>query len=552
MADYININIKDGKPEIVEKYAVLSDIARRYAHTCKYPILLAKVNNQLEELTKRLTGDCYIEFLDLTDPNGYRTYQRSVAFLMICAAKEILGIETRIVVEHSINKNYYCELTRGGLRLTEDMVKQIEERMTELVSRDLPIKKFSIPTEEGIEIARKMGLHDKERFLKYRRTANVNFYRLDWFYDYFYGHIVPSTGYLKVFKLIREMDGLMLQFPDNKDPGVMSEIKPHEKISRIFMESSKWARIMKVDTVPALNDIICNRGSKEIIRVNEALHEKKISNLADMIYQRGKKIVLIAGPSSSGKTTFANRLAVQLNASGLTPRVISLDDYYLDRDKIPFGEDGTQDFETIDAFDVDGFNNDVERLLKGEEVEIPHFNFLTGHREYKGKLFKLKNTDVIVVEGIHGLNEKVAMNVKHGVKFRIFISALTQLSIDDHNRIPTSDTRLLRRLVRDVTTRGIDPAVNIGMWPKVAQSEALHIFPHQENADAMFNSALVYELCVIKQYVEPLLFSIEKFQPEYTEARRLLKFLDSFLTISPDEVPSNSLLREFIGGSSFS
>ena len=551
MSDYINITIGDYESLKVEKYTPIKEIAGRFSHICKYPILLAKVNNQLEELHKELTCDCKIEFLDISDANGYRTYQRSTAFLMICAAKEILGKDARIRIEHSINKNYYCEVEKEGIELTEAVVAAIEERMRKLVSEDITIKRISLPTEEGIEIARRVGLEDKERFLKYRRTASVNFYRMGWFYDYFYGKIAPSTGYLKVFKLHKEMAGFILQFPDVNNPEIMSELKPSGKISHIFMESSKWARIMKVDTVPALNDIICSQSAKSIIQVNEALHEKKISNIADEIFEKNKKMVLIAGPSSSGKTTFATRLSIQLSANGLRPQIISLDDYYHEPDKVPVDEFGQPDLETVDSIDVAGFNNDVAKLLAGERVEIPNFNFITCKREYHGRYIKLEAEDVLVVEGIHGLNKRIGESAPESAKFRIFISALTQLNIDDHNRIPTSDTRLVRRLVRDIRNRGVNPAKTIATWPSVTRGEAKHIFPHQENADAMFNSALIYEMCVLKAYVEPLLFSIEKDKPEYTEARRLLKFMDSFLHITPEAVPSNSILREFIGGSCF-
>jgi len=551
MSDFINIRIEGYESFKVEKYTSLLEIAARYSHMCKYPILLAQVDNQLEELHKKLVGDCRIEFLDISDSNGYRTYQRSVAFLMICAAKEVLGTDTRVRIEHSINKNYYCEIEKDGITLTEDIIEAIEKRMQKLVGEDIVIERISLPTEEGIEIARKVGLRDKERFLKYRRTASVNFYRMGWFYDYFYGKIVPSTGYLKVFKLHKEMNGFILQFPDVNNPEIMSELKPHGKISNIFMESSKWARIMKVDTVPALNDIICSQSAKSIIQVNEALHEKKISNIADEIFEKNKKMVLIAGPSSSGKTTFATRLSIQLSANGLKPHIISLDDYYLELSKVPLDEFGKPDLETIDSIDVAGFNNDIAKLLAGETVEMPQFNFITCKREYRGRYITLNSEDVLVVEGIHGLNKRIGENIADNAKFRIFISALTQLNIDDHNRIPTSDTRLIRRLVRDIRNRGVNPAKTLATWPSVARGEAEHIFPHQENADAMFNSALIYELCVLKAYVEPLLFSVEKDQEEYTEARRLLKFMDSFLHITPEAVPGNSILREFIGGSSF-
>ena len=550
MKEYINVTVGDYEIK-TEKNTRLITLAGRYSHTCKYPILLAKVDNQLEELNKKLASDCHVEFLDITDPNGYRTYQRTTSFLMICAAKEILGTDTRVIVEHSINKNYYCIVEKDGLTLTEEIIASIEQRMWELVSKDIVIERISIPTEEGTGIASEMGLPDKEALLKYRRTANVNFYRMGWFYNYFYGKIAPSTGYLKIFKLVKSSEGFLLLFPDSSNPNTLNEIKPHDKLFKIFSESSKWAKIMNVDTVSALNDVICSQSAMNIIRVNEALHEKKISNIADAIHERGKKIVLIAGPSSSGKTTFANRLSIQLAAGGLHPHIISLDDYYLERSLVPLDEFGQPDFEALEALDIAQFNKDISLLMNGELVNLPKFNFISGKREYRRHALKMGADDVLVVEGIHGLNKAVGSSISDDLKFSIFISALTQLNIDDHNRIPTSDTRLIRRLVRDIRHRGVLPATTISMWPSVARGEAKHIFPHQERADAMFNSALVYELCVLKTFVEPLLFGVEKDQPEFTEARRLLKFMDSFLSISPEEVPKNSILREFIGGSSF-
>jgi len=550
MSEYINVTVGAYETKI-EKGTRLVDLAKRYSHVCKYPILLAKVDNQLEELGKKIVSDCHIEFLDITDPNGYRTYQRTTSFLMVCAAKEILGTDTRVIVEHSINKNYYCIIEKEGLILTEEVVASIEQRMRELVAKDIVIERKSIPTEEGEEIAIAMGLPDKAAFLKYRRTANVNFYRMGWFYNYFYGKIVPSTGYLKVFKLLKERDGFLLQFPDSKDPNRLSETKSHDKLFNIFRESSKWAKIMSVDTVSALNDVMCTGSPSHIIRVNEALHEKKISNIADTVSELAKKIVLIAGPSSSGKTTFANRLSIQLAAGGLHPHIISLDDYYLERHFIPLDEFGQPDFEALEALDVEQFNSDVALLMSGEPVNLPRFNFVAGKREYRKSALTMGADDVLIVEGIHGLNKAIGASIADEMKFKVFISALTQLNIDDHNRIPTSDTRLIRRLVRDVRMRAVSPATTLSMWPSVARGEAKHIFPHQENADAMFNSALVYELCVLKTFVEPLLFGVTKDQPEYTEARRLLKFMDSFLSISPEEVPKNSILREFIGGSYF-
>lgn len=551
MDGYLNIRVKGHEPIKVLKKTKLYDLSRNYQMDLKYPILLAKVNNQLSELTKELTEDSEVEFLDITNPNGFKTYQRSTIFLMICAAKEILGKKTRIVVEHSINKNLYCEIPDGEIKITDELLKQIQDRMVQLAEKDIVIEKLSLSMDEGMVKAREFGLQDKEQILKYRTTSNVNFYKLDWFYDYFYGQIVLSTGYLKIFKLVKEMNGFLLQFPDPNDPHKLNELKDRQKISKVFMESSKWAKILKVDTVGALNDVICKDKLNEFIRINEGLHEKKITNIADIIYQNNKRVVLIAGPSSSGKTTFAKRLGLQLKVNGLNPRVISLDDYYLDRDSVPIGPDGKPDFECLESIDVNQFNIDLQYLLAGKKVDIPKFNFASGQREYKGDFISLSNDDVIIIEGIHGLNDKVAENVDGNQKFKIFISALTQLNIDDHNRIPTTDTRLIRRIVRDHKHRGFSALTTLAIWPAVTRGEALHIFPYQEKADTVFNSALIYEMCVLKQFAQPLLFGIDKTSPEYTEARRLLKFLDSFIGVSSEFVPQSSIIREFIGGSCF-
>lgn len=551
MIEYINVSIAGEEAIKVKKGTRLSVLAEKYSSAKGYPVLLSKVNNQLFELSKELKEDCTIEFLDITDANGYRTYQRSVGLLMIFAAKEILGKKTRVVVEHSINKNHYCEFPEIEEEVTEELLKKIEARMQKAVEENMVIEKLSLSIEEGAAIAEEMGLQDKAHILQYRRTSNVNFYRIGWFYDYFYGQMTTNTGCLNKFKLVKELNGFLIVFPNPQCPAEFNQFTDREKISKVFIESSKWGKILKVDTVGALNDIICNDGLKDIIRISEGLHEKKIASFADMIYEKHKKIVLIAGPSSSGKTTFANRLSVQLKVSGLNPKVISLDDYYLNRDQAPLDEFGKPDFEALESIDVNTFNEDIESLIEGKEISLPTFNFATGLREYKGNYLKLLEKDILVIEGIHGLNDKIAATVSEEWKFRIFISALTQLNIDDHNRIPTSDTRLIRRMVRDHSYRGFSALTTIDIWPSVVRGEGKHIFPYQEKADAMFNSALVYEMCVLKQYAEPLLFKIDKKMPQYTEARRLLKFLDSFLGVGSENIPPNSILREFVGGSTF-
>ena len=546
MNEKITINIIGEGTRKVEKGTTLQELSADLSRML--PIMLAKVDNELTELHRPLLFDCNVEFLDISDANGYRVYQRSISFLLIYAARKVLE-HPRVVIAHSINKNYYCEFPDLDQPITKELLLDIEAVMLETVDKAFPIEKISLPIEMGLRLAKEMGLEDKAELLKYRRTSSVNFYKLDDTYNYFYGQMAPNTSYLKAFKLAIRSKGFLLQFPAASHDYELVEAAPHTKVSQIFEESKQWARILKVDTVGSLNSKLADIG--EVIRVNEALHEKKIAYLADQIVQQNKRIVLIAGPSSSGKTTFAARLGVQLRVNSMQPHVISLDHYYLNRDQVPVDADGNYDLETIKAIDVPQINKDLTALLNGETVEIPTFNFLTAQREYKGHFLTLKPDSVIIMEGIHGLNSAIGVEVPCSDAFRIFISALTQINIDDHNRIPTTDTRLVRRIVRDFQFRGASADRTINMWPSVLRGEGKYIFPFQEEADAFFNSALVYEMCVLKQSVEPALFRISNDMPSYTEARRLIKFLDGFLGVTSELVPTNSILREFIGGSTF-
>ena len=556
MSERIKINIKGHGVREVDAGITLQELCQEFPS--QRPVLLAKVDMELKELHVPLLYDCDVEFLDISDMHAYQVYQRSVSFLMVCAAKRVFekrGVEpakTRVVIAHSINKNYYCELPNHSEAITDDLIAEIENTMLVMVEKALPIEKFSLPLEMGLRIAKEMGMDDKVELLKYRRTSSVNFYRMDGFYDYFYGQMVTNTNVLQSFKLVRRSRGFLLQFPAASHDYELIEAAPNAKISEVFEESSQWARVLKVDTVGSLNNKLCTSGIGEVIRITEGLHEKKIANLADQIMHDHRRIVLIAGPTSSGKTTFAARLSVQLRVNGVQPYVISLDNYYVNRENTPKDADGNYDFETIKAIDVAQINSDLNALLNGETVHIPSYNFLTGMREYKGHYLTLKPDDVLIMEGIHGLNEAIGHGVSRKDTFRIFISALTQLNIDDHNRIPTRDTRLVRRIVRDNQFRGYTAARTIDMWPSVMRGENNYIFPFQEEADAFFNSALVYEMCVLKQFAEPLLFGIDNSQPSYTEAKRLIKFLDGFLGASSEFVPVNSILREFVGGSCFS
>jgi uridine kinase len=423
--------------------------------------------------------------------------------------------------------------------------------MTETAKRGMEIEKVNIPIEEANALSKEFSMHDKVEFLKYRRASNVNFYKLDWFYNYFYGQMIPNTSYLTNFKLVPWSRGFILQFPSPKGDGSLNPLLELEKISSIFKESRTWSKILKVSTVGELNGIIVQGKFGDFIRASEALHEKKIGAIADFVREGGKRIILIAGPSSSGKTTFAERLSIQLRVNGLKPHVISLDNYFKERELVPYDEFGQPDYEAFDYMNTELLNDDLKKLLNGEKTDMPTFDFVAGRPAYKGNYLQLKSGDVLILEGIHGLNENLTYSIPRGEKCKVFISALTQLAIDDHNRIPTTDTRLIRRIIRDYSYRGMPATRTIGMWPSVSRGEAKHIFPYQEEADAIFNSALVYEMCILKLYVEPLLFGIDKDDINCTEARRLIKFLDSFLGMSSEEIPNNSILREFIGGSCF-
>ncbi|MCL2416055.1 MAG: nucleoside kinase, partial [Defluviitaleaceae bacterium] len=431
----------------------LEEISRMSASAepIRYPHLVAQVDNQIMELHKKINKDCEINFLDITTTTGYRVYQRSVVFMMILAAREVLGRHIRVIVEHSINKNYFCEIDKNEkIALTPEIIEKIQQKMEQLVADDLPIQKHSFPIEEGIAVAKEMHLFDKVELLRYRTTSNVNFYKLDWLYDYFYGHMASRCGVLGSFKLkMQDETGFMLIFPNQNKPEEFSELKSLKKISTIFRQSNHWARILKIDTVGALNHMIGSGQRGDIIRVNEALHEKSIANIADEIDKAKKKIIMIAGPSSSGKTTFSHRLCVQLRVIGAKPHTISLDDYYVDREKTPLDKFGKPDFESLYAIDVEQFSHDLKELLAGNTVNMPKFNFISGKREYKGRFLRLDADDVLVIEGIHGLNRELSAGLDPEKIYKIFISALTQLNLDDHNRIPAADTRIIRRMVRD-------------------------------------------------------------------------------------------------------
>lgn len=532
---------------------LLSELAK--ARQAEYParIVLARVGNKLRELTKKADADADVTFVTTADKDGLLTYKRSATLVMLKALYDIIPREDigKVKIEYSLSKGYYCTLS-GSAVVDEAFLKRLKDRMQEIIDADLPIEKKSISTNDAIEHFHRHGMYDKEKLFKYRRSSRVNVYLLDGFEDYYYGYMVPSTGYIDCFGLFLYDEGFVIQFPTTQAPGVVPKFEPQHKLFSVLKESSDWSRMLGVETVGDLNEVIANGGIEELILVQEALQEKKLAEIAGRIASDpSKKFIMIAGPSSSGKTTTSYRLAIQLRVHGLVPHQLSLDNYFVDREHTPRDESGQYNFECLEALDVKQFNEDMTRLLNGERVEIPTFNFKIGKREMNGNFMQLGPNDVLVIEGIHGLNDRLSYSLPKESKFKIYLSALTQLNVDEHNRIPTTDGRLLRRMVRDARTRGASAQRTISMWDSVRRGEEENIFPFQEEADVMFNSALLYELAVIKQYAEPLLFSITPDMPEYPEAKRLLKFLDYFLGVSPERIPINSIAREFVGGSCF-
>lgn len=543
----------NGEEKLYEEGIKYEIIAKEYQHLYKEPIALVIVNGKIRELMKRVTKDCELSFVTYGNPIGHKTYVRSAIMLLMKAIKDVAGMETAAAtkVEFCIGAGYYCQL-KGEKKLDDKQITRIKERMQELAEADIPVTKKAYPAEEAVALFAEHGMTDKVKLFRYRRSSTINVYCLGDYYDYYYGYMLPSTGYIQYFDLLSYEDGMILLLPEKDAPDKLPVFEPRKKLFQTLIQADEWGVQAGIDTVGDLNDQICQGNIADMILVQEALQERRIGEIArDIAKREGVKFVMIAGPSSSGKTTFSHRLSIQLRTYGLKPHPIALDNYYVNHDRTPLDEDGNPDYECIEALDVEQFNNDMCDLLSGKAVELPIFNFKTGKREYSGKKTILQDDDILVIEGIHGLNPQMSYSLPAESKYKIYISALTCLNIDEHNRIPTTDSRLLRRMVRDARTRGASAKKTIEMWPSVRRGEEKYIFPFQEQADAMFNSALIYELAVLKQYAEPLLFGIGKEEPEYFEAKRLLKFLEYFLGVSSEKVPTNSLCREFVGGNCF-
>lgn len=533
--------------------ATYEDVANDYQEEYDNLIALAARDGKIRELFKKLTRDCEITFFTLKDDVGNKTYVRSATMLFLKAVFDVFGRETvqNCRVEFAIGNGSYIS-PKGKINATEENAAKIRNRMRELVEAKTPFLKRSYSLDNAMELFRKEGMKDKEKLFRYRRGSFVNIYEMDGYYDYYYGYMLPNAGYVKWFDVIAYEDGFMLLLPDKKDPTHVKPFQERKLLFRTLKESEEWGKEIGIETVGDLNDQICRGSLSELILVQEAQQERKIGEIAKSIVDRGGvKFVMIAGPSSSGKTSFSHRLSIQLKTLGKTPHPIALDDYFVNREFTPRDENGDYNFECLEAIDVKQFNDDMSRLLAGERVELPSFNFKTGKREYKGNFKQLGKDDILVIEGIHGLNEKTSYALPEESKYKIYISALTNINIDEHNRIPTTDGRLLRRMIRDARTRGAGARQTIDMWGSVRRGEEQNIFPFQEDADAMFNSVLIYELAVLKQFAEPLLFQIDKGEPEYYEAKRLLKFLEYFLGVTSESLPNNSLCREFVGGSCF-
>ena len=533
--------------------ATYEDVANDYQQEYENLIALAARDGKIRELFKKLTRDCEVTFFTLKDDVGNKTYVRSATMLFLKAVFDVDGREAArsCRVEFAIGNGSYIS-PKGKINATEENAAKIRNRMRELVEAKTPFLKRSYSLDNAMELFRKEGMKDKEKLFRYRRGSFVNIYEMDGYYDYYYGYMLPNAGYVKWFDVIAYEDGFMLLLPDKKDPTHVKPFQERKLLFRTLKESEEWGKEIGIETVGDLNDQICRGSLSELILVQEAQQERKIGEIAKSIVDRGGvKFVMIAGPSSSGKTSFSHRLSIQLKTLGKTPHPIALDDYFVNREFTPRDENGDYNFECLEAIDVKQFNDDMCRLLAGERVELPSFNFKTGKREYKGNFKQLGPDDILVIEGIHGLNEKTSYALPEESKYKIYISALTNINIDEHNRIPTTDGRLLRRMVRDARTRGADARRTIDMWASVRRGEEQNIFPFQEDADAMFNSVLIYELAVLKQFAEPLLFQIDKGEPEYYEAKRLLKFLEYFLGVTSESLPNNSLCREFVGGSCF-
>ncbi len=544
--------VNTGEKRVYPLGVTLMEIKDDFKVSLNNPIIGALVNNKVKELSFVFVKNKKVEFIDYSHPDGLRLYVRSLFFVLFAAVREVFP-QVKLKIMHGISRGYYSELTGLDRSITDADIFAIKSKMQQFVDKDIPFEKIGLPTEEAVEICTKQNLRYKAKLFSQQGAMFTYLYFMGEQANFFYGHMVPSTGYLKVYDLVAYYDGLLLRIPK---PNKFSELQPysrHDKLFGIFQEHKDWAELLNVPNVANLNENTLNGTSGDIIKISEALHEKKIAEIANLVHDRRDKvkIVLIAGPSASGKTTFSKRLMVQLAVNGLKPTMISLDDYFVDREKTPKDEHGEYDFEAIEAIDIEFFNQQLVQLFNGESVELPKFNFTVGQRFPSEKKLQLGPGSILIVEGIHGMNPNLIPHINPENTFKIFLSALTQISIDDQNHISTTDNRMIRRMIRDSKYRNYSASDTIRRWPSVRAGEDKNIFPYQENADVMFNSAMIYELAVLKKYAEPLLKSVPESQSEYSESNRLLKFLSYFKDIDDQEIPPTSVVREFLGGSSF-
>jgi len=529
----------------------LMDIARTYQKDHEFPIVLARANNRLVDLWYKPVRDTRIEFLDLGTVDGIKSYRHSLVFVLLRAFQELFpGI--RLIVAHSLGRAFYFS-PKNGEEVTDYMLQQVRKRMIEITELDEPFIRTKMKREDAIAEMEKAGYEDKVRLLKWMDQENIHVYSYGGLKEYFFRPLVPSAGCLKQFCINKYHSGFLLGTPRHSKPGRITPITRYNKLFQIFQEYENWGRILQISDVGHLNEAVAKSRFKDIMLICETLHEKKIGNIADMIQIASPRprVILIAGPSSSGKTTFSKRLAVHLKVNKLTPHTIAMDDYFVPRTRTPRLPSGEYDYENIDAIDLALFNENLQQLLAGESVELPHYDFGTGVRSTSGRKIRLKNGDVLIVEGIHGLNKRLTESISDDDKFKIYVSALTHMNIDDHNRISTTDTRLIRRLVRDSHFRSYRALETLRRWPLVREGEDQWIFPFQEDADIIFNSSLPYQTCVLRPFAIPILMKIPRTEPEYSEARRLMDLLLCFREVSTADVPYSSILREFVGGSIF-
>lgn len=547
----IDINVVGLKKINIEKGKSLLEISKEVFGYDYKKYLGARIENRIYNLDKLIDDKASIEFLDNRDVDGYRIYTRTISAVFIMACKELFP-GSKASIEYFLGPGLYAKLGEDYPINFKDL-KAIEEKMQDIIQADYTIERKKYNIEDGLEIFRENSYAEKIRLFQSIEKKYIDIYKIDHHYDSFHGYLAPSTGYVKEFKLKYYYPGIIILFPSKKNNYDLNTFKEQRQLARIFEDTSQWLNTLDLSYVGSLNEKIKAGNINRTIQVTEAHHEKKVAEIADIVYKdKDINIIQISGPSSSGKTTFSRRLEVQMNVNGQRPITISLDDYFVDRDKTPLNKDGTPNFETVDSIDIKTLNMDLIDLLEGKSVELPKFNFISGKRENSGKIVKLDKDHPIIIEGIHGLNPKLTMMIPEKNKFKIYISALTQLNLDPHNRISTTDIRLIRRMVRDVKYRGNGPLKTFELWKGVREGEEKYIFPYQEKADIMFNSSLVYEMSVLKKHILPLLSEIDKENIHYSEARKLIKFLEYFVDIKDDTmIPSNSILREFVGGASF-